>query len=286
MSKRTVSVKSKKKGLSAVAQQIANAKDDLALAFDQIKNLVFLVKSLGPWKDDKNIITYRRLILATLRQKGNNKKTYIQNHVEPYNELLDAFKESILTEDITFLLEKTIIIQVGKQSKKGGAQLNLSEVYRWCMDNDEDDTITDIEAKLFYIFKHLSKDEDEKKQLEEICENFELEEDKSMQEAIISIVRKVKGSVGNLDTDTQPSVENLAPLIQTLVGDPSIHEAMGSLAKNLMNGKTDIAGLVNNVKKSVIKEQTDNDEDGEESGESGEFESGEAPELVEESESE
>lgn len=258
MSNRTT--KSKQKGLSGIGQQLANSKSNFELAFDQIKNLVFLVKTLGPWKADNGIISYRRLIMATLKQKGGNKKGYIKNHVEPYIELWDTFSEMILEEDMTFLVEKTITIQVGKKTKKGEAQLELSKVYNWCLDNDENDIVTDIEAKLFHIFKNLCDDKETKTKLEEICENFELEEDKTMQDAIGSIVRKVKGSIGDMGTDAQPSIESLAPLIQKLVGDSDIHAAMGNLAQNLMNGKTDIAGLVNNVKKSVIVNNTYDEE--------------------------
>lgn len=255
MSKKVVA-KAKKVGLSNAGQQLANAKDSSDLAFDQIKNLVFLAKSLKPWKEDPSLGLYIRLIMATIRQKGPDRKKYVSDHCNPYTELYESFKPSILDEDMGFLLEKEVILKVGKQRNGVGACINLTGVYKWCMDNNENDTATDVEAKLYHIFKNLCNNSAEKDRLKTICENFELEEDQSMQNAIGSIVKKVQGTVNNVGDGT-PSIESLTPLIQALIGDPEIHGAMGSLAQNLMNGKTDIKGLVDNVKKSVIDQNVE-----------------------------
>lgn len=73
MSKKAV-VKAKKQGLSQAGQQLMNSKDGFDLAFDQIKNLVFLVKRLKPWKENQSVGLYIRLIMATNRQKEDKKK--------------------------------------------------------------------------------------------------------------------------------------------------------------------------------------------------------------------
>ena len=266
----------KVKAMSPQAQQIMNAKNEFELAFDQIKNIIFKAMGLAPWKDggkgDKKEIVqlqnYKRLIMATLKQKDRDTKMrYIREHCDPYLRMFMAYRDSVLEEDMTFLADpdEEITITTGKSKN---AVLPISKVYMYLQSNDEDGQ-TDLEAKLLFCWKHLAGvDSADRKALEAICEQYEIEENQSVKNTINNIVGSVKGSMSALDPGNgqEPTLENIAPIVEGVLGNQGLQQGMADLAKGLMTGEMDIPTLMRHVKGSAqmhaAPQQNDEDDKG------------------------
>lgn len=257
-------VKSKKAGLSDVGKQLANLKDEFGLAFDQIKNITLMATSEDKWKNDKGVLLYRKLLLATARNKDiQKKKEYIENFCRPWRKMYDAFKDLVLADDLSFLVDNDVVMTTGRN-----ATLPISAMYNLWLEKD-DDKLATLEAYMFHVFIHLVSEKEEeaedRKTLQEICDQYEVEEDEAAKNAIGNIVKTVKGSMGNME-GKQPTVENIAPIVQAIIGNADMQNSMSSLAQNLLNGKTDIPSLVQSVRASVEADQRQNaeQEDGDE----------------------
>lgn len=247
--------KQKHVALSDVGKQIANLKDEFGLAFDQIKNIIFQVAALDEWKQNDNVLFYRKLVVATNRNKDPSaKKDFIANFCTPWRKLFDTFHADILNEDLSFLTDNNIVMTTGRNKK---AQLPLSEVYAYLLRNDESE-LASLEAYMFHIFMHLvdeKKEAEYRETLKKICEQYGVEEDESSKNAVANICKTVKGSLGDLE-GKQPTLESITPIVKALIdGDGGMGGSMQTLAENLLNGKTDIPSLVGAVKQSFEADQ-------------------------------
>lgn len=259
---------SKKKvaALSPVGQQLMNSKSEFELAFDQIKNIIFKVMSFKLWSEDSGFLTYKKLVLSTMKNKdAEDKAKYIKGHCEPYLRMYIAYKDSILEEDLGFLTNKDQMVNL-TAGKSGQAVLPLSAIYIHLQKTDEA-AMEDLEGKLFTIFKHLAKEGGEdRKRLEKICSQYEMDEDQSAAKTIGGLVETVKGSMGNLDLNgKEPTFAELAPMVQQIMSNGSLQANMGKLATDLMTGKLDIPTLVGQVRNAATEEKKVDEENEEDS---------------------
>lgn len=247
-------VKSKKMELSDIGRQIANMKDDFALAFDQIKNITLLISSHPQWKEDVAVLHYRKLIVATLKNRDvERKKEFIVNFCRPWRALLESFKSSVVESDLGFLISNRIVISAGKTKN---AQLPISDVYNLFLKKDEDKLAT-LEAYMYHVFMHLLDEKKESKDrelLKAICSEYEVEEDVAASQAVSSIVKTVRGSMANMQGG-EPTVEMIAPMVQAIIGNSDMQTSMSALAQGLMSGTMDIPSLVQTVKASMEANQ-------------------------------
>ena len=247
-------VKSKKAGLSDVGKQLANMKDDFDMAFDRIKEITFMASGHPQWKQEAGVLMYRKLVAATLRNKDiHKKKQFIQNFCRPWRKMYDQFRDSILGDDLGFLTKNTIVMTTGKSKS---AQLPLSAMYLHFLKSDEDKLAT-LEAHMFFMFMRLQDEKTEKEDraaLQEICSQYELEEDEASKSAISSIVKTVKGSMANLNGE-KPDVNNILPIVQAVLGNEDMQNNMHALATGLISGQTGIPDLVASVKQTVEADQ-------------------------------
>jgi hypothetical protein len=245
----------KTKQLSDVGQALAKAKDDLDLAFDKIKDLVFETAALPPFKEDDGVLVYRKLIMGTLKRKdAEEKRSQIKTHVGPYVKMFAAFKEQILEKDLTWLTENEVNITTGKSKK---ASLPLSKAYEYCLKKNET-RLESMEAHLFFIFKYVCDnkgDPEGRKKIDAICAEFDVEEDDSAKRALNSVVGRVNklaqgGKIGQ-------SPQDIAQIVGALVGDGSSANGMGELAQSLLSGKLTIPDLIGQVKDSLEGQQAE-----------------------------
>lgn len=256
--------------LSPAAQQIMNSKNEFELAFDQIKNIIFKVASFKLWSEDTGFLNYKKLVLSTMKNKDTeDKMKYIKGHCEPFLRLYNNYRDSILEEDMGFLTNKDEMINL-RVGKSGQAILPLSAIYIHLQKKDES-AMDDLEAKLFFTFLHLSgPDSADRKSLEKICSQYEMNEDQSAAKTIGGLVNTVKGSMSGLDMSggKEPTFADMAPLVQKIIGNKEMQASMGNLASDLMTGKLDIPTLVGQVRNAaLIQEGVDkprgNDDDSE-----------------------
>ena len=238
--------------LSPLGKQLANMKDDSGKAFDQIKNIVFLVAGLPKWKEDVKVLHYRKLVMGVVRQKDQTKrKEFILSQIKPWVKLYNAFRDDILKEDLSFLSdenEEPIRLMTGNSKN---AVLPLGEVYIHLLKHDADQS-DDLQAKLFLTFRHLvGEQSSDRKILNEICEQFELAEDIQASNAISSIVEKVRSFNTGNNGNQPPSMENIMPVVQAIFQDGGINSGMGQLAEAVMSGKMSIPDLIGTVQKNV-----------------------------------
>lgn len=237
--------------MSSAGKALASAKDEFDLAFDKIKDLIFVATGIKMFSKDTGLLLYQKLVLGTRRVKDDgSKKSQIAAHVRPYRKMFEAYRERITQEDLTWIMEVDIDIVTGNSKS---AKLPLSKVYDWCLKND-DTKLGTLEANLYYIFMHLvdeAKEADDYKKLVEICGQYEMEEDTSTKQAVASVVNKVKATVakGGVGEDTSP--EQLTAMVKSLIGDGTMEGSMGGLATDLLSGKLTIQGLIENVKSAV-----------------------------------
>lgn len=252
--------RSKQKKLSSVGEQLANVRDDLNLAFDQIKNVTFMATSDKMWRNDPNLLTYRKLILATRRQKDVMKKrSFIEKFCAPWKNFFAKFRDQIIEEDLSFMVENTIVMTGGRTG-----QLPISDIYSTWLELEDESDLATFEAYLYHIFKHLvdqKADPEAYQKLREICAQYEVEEDEADKDAINNIVKTVKGSMKGME-GKEPSVDSIAPLVQAIIGNQGMKSSMSSLAENLLSGKTDIPTLVQSVKASVGENAEGDDSEG------------------------
>lgn len=241
--------KSKQKQISQKGLEIMNAKDENALAFDQIKNIVISSGTISKFKDHQGILNYRKLIMSTVRNKDHDlKRQYIHNHCEPFRKLYNAYREAILEEDFGFLTAKDQEVNL-TTGKSKTAILPLSAIYKF-LQRDDEDKMADLEAKLLFCFKHLSaEDSEDRKILTKICNEYELHEDQSTNATISGIVNSVKGNMGSIQ-GKEPTLDNIAPLVQSIMGTPDAQNGLANLAKGIISGEMDIPTLINQVKKA------------------------------------
>lgn len=262
--------------LSPAAQKIMNSKNEFELAFDQIKNIIFKVQSFKIWSENVGFLNYKKLVLSTLKNKDSeDKMKYIKGHCAPYLRLYNTYRESILEEDMGFLTNKNEMVNL-TAGKSGQAILPLSEIYIHLQKTNED-AMEDLEGKLLLIFLHLTgPDSDDRKRLEKICAQYEMNEDMSTAKTIGGIVNAVKdsGLVNKIDPNAgELSFADMGPLVQQIMGNKEMQASMGNLASDLMTGKLDIPTLVGQVKNAGIiqermnksheeeDEETDEDDD-------------------------
>lgn len=250
---KAVAVK-KKAGLSDIGKQLANGKDNFAMAFDQIKNIVMMIAGMEKWKGNMNVLHYRKLVYGVVKQKDPEKrKDFIMLQVKPWMSLYNAFRDEILSEDLSFLSdeeEEPIKLMTGSSKK---AVLPLGEAYMHLLATDVN-AVDDMEAKLFILFKNLTGEGSaDRKTLDDICEQFVLEEDTGANDAIASIVSRVQKSMGdnNLKGNNAPSMDNVMPVVQSIFQDGALQNNMGNLANAVMNGQMSIPELIGTVQKNV-----------------------------------
>jgi hypothetical protein len=254
MSGRTV----KKKALSDVGQMLAQAKDEFDLTFDKIKDLILEASTLPPFKEDVGLLLYRKLIMGTLKHGKKDReaqKDQIKTHVRPYKAMFEAFKNRIVEEDLEWLLEQEVNIQTGNSKK---ACLPLSKAYEFCLKKNPD-KLDSIEANLYFIFKNVCDGKtqpEHKKKLEDICSQYQVEEDDSAQRAISSIVNRVKTNMPSGGADgKEPSVNDVTSIVQAIVGNGGMQNDMGGLAQGLLSGKLTIPDLIGHVKQTIEASQ-------------------------------
>lgn len=265
----------KKKGLSDVGQMLAQAKDEFDLAFDKVKDLILESSTLQPFKEDTGVLLYRKLVLGTLKQGKKDRevqKDQIKKHVRPYKAMFEQFKDRIVEEDLTWLVENEINLQTGASKK---AVLPLSKVYEHCLKKNTDKLDT-IEAHLYFLFKHVC---DEKTQgeyrakLTAICNEYDMEEDDSAKRAVSSIVNRVKTRMPTGADGKEPNVNDVTSIVQAIVGDGNMQNDMGGLAQGLLSGKLTIPDLIGQVKQTIEASQNAASEQaGDEEDESGDSE--------------
>lgn len=241
----------KKAVVSDVGKMIANSKDEFELAFDKIKDLIFVATSLKPFKQETGLLVYQKLVLGTRRQKDpEDKRIQIAGHVRPYRKMFEAYRDRIVQEDLTWITESEIDLVTGNSKT---AKLPLSKVYEFCLKNDESSLGT-LEANLYYIFMHLTnKDTEsvERKKLIDICDQYQLEEDQSTEKTVSAIVDRVKRTMPTGGDDKPPSMNDISAIVQGLVGDGGMGNDMGGLANGLLSGQLTIPMLIENVKRAV-----------------------------------
>ena len=249
------STRVKKAAMTDIGQQLANAKDEFDLAFDKIKDLIFVATALKPWKQDTGLLVYQKLVLGTRKQKDRDtKRGQIAIHVRPYRKMLEAYHARIVQEDLTWIVEGDIEIVTGNSKS---AKLPLTKVYEWCLKNDESSLGT-LEANLYYIFRYLTDKEKEAAQhaaLVKICDEFQMEEDTSMDQATANIVNKVKRSLPAGKVGEEASMDTVTAIVKGLVGDGNMEGDMGGLASGLLSGQLTIPQLIENVKRAVESSQ-------------------------------
>lgn len=237
--------------MTPIGKEMQNAKDNIGLAFDQVKNLVFMITGLDSWKNDTGALLYRKLVMGVVKQKDpEKKKQFMRDQIKPWFKLYNAYREDILKEDFSFLTDSSSepIKMVTGNSKN--AILPLGEAYIWLLKNDANQ-VDDMQAKLFILFKNLVGDNSsDRKALDSICEQFEIEEDQATGNVIANIVSKVKGQMGP-GKDGQPSMDNIMPIVQAIFQDGNLQNNMGALAESVMSGKMGIPDLINHVQRSV-----------------------------------
>ena len=228
-----------------------NAKDEFDLAFDKIKDLIFVATSLKPFKEDTNLLVYRKNVLGTLRQRNlETKKAQIATHVGPYKKMLNAFKDRIGEEDLVWLTEVDIELVSGGAAKN--AKLPLSKIYEFCLKHDEA-SLTTIETNLYFIFKHLvdvKENPELRAKLDAICDQFEVEEDTSRDQTVSNIVNRVKAHMPS-KPGAQPSMDDVTNIVKAMMGDGAMQGEMGGIANGLMSGTLTIPQLINQVKANV-----------------------------------
>jgi hypothetical protein len=248
-----MATKVKSKQISDVGQMLIDAKDDLDLAFDKIKDLIL----------EDGVLVYRKLIVGTLTRKDREEqRSQIRTHIGPYVKMFGMFKEQILQKDLTWLMENEVNITTGKSKK---ANLPLSKVYAFCLRKNKDgvdkknDRLDSIEAHLFFIFKYVcdgKADPESRKKIDAICAEYDVEEDDSAKRAVDNVVNRVSkltkgGSLGSNQQD-------IASIVQALIGDGGAQGGMGGmgqLAEGLLSGKVTIPELIGQVKNSIESQQ-------------------------------
>lgn len=233
------------------AQRIMNSKNEFELAFDQIKNIIFKVVHLKDWAENVGVLNYKRLVLSTIKNKdSDDKMRYIKGHCEPFLRLYNAYRDSVLEEDFGFLTDTKAEVNL-TVGKSGQAILPLSAVYRFLQKSDEI-AVEDLEAKLLFIFKHLTGPEsDDRKKMEKICANYEVKEDQSVAKTIDGIVRGVKDDLAGMNVQgREANVGDLMPFAQKIMANQDLQQGMTALATSLMTGQLDIPTLINQVKNS------------------------------------
>ena len=98
---------------------------------------------------------------------------------------------------------------------------------------------------------HISLNSDISDALVEVIPGIE---DANLDEAVNAIVDKVRGSIGGVE-GKEPTVANIAPIVQAIIGDKNMQLNMSTLAQDLLSGKLDIPSLVGQVKQSVMNNQ-------------------------------
>jgi len=242
------------------AQRLMNSKNEFELAFDQIKNIIFKVVYLKDWSENVGVLNYKRLVLSTIKNKdSDDKMRYIRGHCEPFLRLYNAYRDFILEEDFGFLTDTTAEVNL-TVGKSGQAILPLSAIYRFPQKNDES-TLEDIEAKLLFIFKHLTGPEsDDRKRMDKICANYEVKEDQSVAKTIDGIVRGVRGDLATMNVQGRDAnIADLMPFAQKIMSNQDMQQGMTALATSLMTGQLDIPTLINQVKNSGSMQQFANE---------------------------
>lgn len=260
----------KKKGLSDVGQMLVQAKDGFDLAFDKIKDLILEASGLPPFKNDTGVLLYRKLVMGTIKQGKKDRevqKDQIKTHVRPYKAMFEAFKDRIVEEDLTWMVESDVNIQTGASKK---ACLPLSKVYEYCLKKDES-KLDSLEAHLYFLFKYVCDEKtqsEHRKKLDAICSEYQIEEDDSAKRAVSSIVNRVKTRMPTGTDGKEPNVNDVTSIVQAIVGDGSMQSDMGGLAQGLLSGKLTIPDLIGQVKQTIEASQSaqsdagENDEDG------------------------
>ena len=237
--------------VSETGKMIASSKDEFELAFDKIKDLIFVATALKPFKQDTGLLVYQKLVLGTRRQKdAEDKRIQIAGHIRPYRKMFEAYKDRIVQEDLTWITEIEIDLVTGNSKT---AKLPLSKVYDWCLKND-DDSLGTLEANLYYIFMHLTNketEEAERKKLIAICDQYQLEEDQSTEKTVSNIVNRVKKSMPMGGGDKEPSMADVTSIVQGLIGNGGMDNDMGGLANGLLSGQLTIPMLIENVRRAV-----------------------------------
>jgi hypothetical protein len=251
--------------LSPIGQQLENVKDNVALAFDQIKNLVIMISSLPPWKDDTGALLYRKLVMGVVKQKDKERRKQLMlEQIKPWVKLYNAFREDILKEDLSFLGDTNSdpIKLITGNSKN--AILPVGAAYIWLLKNDAD-KVDDMQAKLYILFKNLlGENSPDRKTLDEICDQFEVEEDKESANVIGNLVSRVQNQMVNVKGSDKPDMNQIMSVVNAVFQDGALQTNMGTLAENVMTGKMGIPELVNQVKRSIDKNKTaEPEEDGE-----------------------
>jgi len=252
----------KSKQISDVGQMMIDAKDDLDLAFDKIKDLILEAGQLPPFKDDDGVLVYRKLIVGTLTRKDRDEqRSQMRTHVGPYVKMLAAFKDQILQKDLTWLKENEVNITTGKSKK---ANLPLSKVYDHCL-HKNDARLDSIEAHLFFIFKYVcdsKADPDTRKKIDSICAEYDVEEDDSAKRAVNSVVSRVSKLTKGGPVGSNP--QDIASIVQALMGDGALQGngmgGIGDLAQGLLSGKVTIPELIGQVKSSIEEQQGEQEE--------------------------
>lgn len=245
----------KKKQLSPVAQAITNVKSDDEKSFEWVKTLTFTALRMKQFKSDTKLLTYQRLVLATMRQKDSyDREKYIENNLKAYRAMFEKFTSEITSSDLTWLTTAKVDIQNGKS---GNAILPLSSVYEAALKMN-DDMIDTIEGILFHIFKFLSrKDSEERKKLDAICVDFELEKpaevDASTQ-ALKNMTTKIQSQLGGSNNNGAPSEEQIMGIIKGIAGGATENGGgggIGDLVNGLMTGKLSIPDMVKSITETV-----------------------------------
>lgn len=244
----------KGQALTADGQALLNA-DRFGLAFDEIKNLSSIIVEIPVFAKNAEIKAYHHLVLKAQIERKKNPGV-IKSYNNVFQQVLAMFLKRIVEQDLTWLQEKDEDgddreIKVGKKGAQAG--INLSEVYKWCMINDEN-KLNDIECTLLLIFKHLQDPATpEGEKLEKICADFKKNpQEDAAQKAVSNIVRKVKEQMPMQPGSQGPQTSDILKVVQALVGgDGNGSGDMGTLAQGLLSGKIGIPDLVKTVQTTV-----------------------------------
>lgn len=218
---------------------------------ERVADLINALMSIEEYEEDTGLKNFQKVIQTIEKKKGDTKDR-LENEISSlFEQLYEDHKEDILEEDFDFLTKKDVIIVFGKSGK---TNIKLSEIYsKTC--NDFPESITTIEACLYFIFQHTCPDEDIDDVIE-ICKQFELD-DEGTGGDFINFIGNIIGRVSekmennnsiNIETsDGKMDTSAIGSVVQELFGDEVIQDSMQNMMRSVNDEHFDPNAVLGNL---------------------------------------
>lgn len=164
--------KGKEELIDDTASTVETVETEMRIKREFIKNLEILVdfiKTIPSHEKDKGLLNAEKAIMSAHEKTGNIKTQLIDGLKTGCINFYDECRDDILTGELGFLNEENVKVMI-KFGTRGTANIQISDAYKNCI-NECPDCLTEMEAKLFFLFENICPEED-MEIISGVCDEF------------------------------------------------------------------------------------------------------------------